>query len=164
MKLLLARFRSSPGKALLEASLACLIVIVICAAEKTDPVENDQQLKSVYEKFEKAQSTIDQLEEENASLRRENQELRRMVAEAIESSNYKTPINPPDPPPSLRGSRATYQSEDLRTNPPPRDEAALTHWLSLGGKRHNSSCRHFKKPAGQPCGPNDGIACTLCGG
>jgi hypothetical protein len=163
MKLLFAKFPFSPGKALFATSLACLIVVVICAAEKTEPVENDQQLKNLQEKFEKAQATIDELQEENASLRRENQELRRMFAETIESSSNKALLNPVAPP-GPRGSSATYQSDDVRTNPPGTDDAALTHWLSTAGKRHNSSCRYFKKAEGQLCGPNDGIACTLCGG
>ena len=39
----------------------------------------------------------------------------------------------------------------------------LTHWLSLNSnKRHNTSCRYFKKSRGRLCGPLEGIACKLC--
>lgn len=50
-----------------------------------------------------------------------------------------------------------------------RAEAAAaieeTHWLTTSsGIRHNQDCRWYKKSKGQPCGPNEGRACKVCGG
>jgi len=34
--------------------------------------------------------------------------------------------------------------------------------ISKTGKRHNSGCRYYN--SSYSCGPNDGIACKVCGG
>lgn len=45
------------------------------------------------------------------------------------------------------------------------EEKALSHWLTISsGKRHNSACRYFKNSNGKLCGPNEGVACKVCGG
>jgi hypothetical protein len=43
-------------------------------------------------------------------------------------------------------------------------DAKGEYWLSSTGKRHNSSCRHYKSSKGRPCGKDDGSPCKLCGG
>jgi endonuclease YncB( thermonuclease family) len=49
--------------------------------------------------------------------------------------------------------------------PKVQEERALTHWLTQSSsKRHNSGCRYFKNSKGRSCGPNDGVACKVCGG
>lgn len=42
-------------------------------------------------------------------------------------------------------------------------EAAGAHRMSTTGKRHNSNCRYFDSK-GRACGPNEGVACKICGG
>jgi len=37
-------------------------------------------------------------------------------------------------------------------------------WLTESGKRHNSTCRFYKKSKGKPCGSNEGTPCGTCGG
>ena len=40
-----------------------------------------------------------------------------------------------------------------------------SHWMTTSSnKRHNSSCRYYKKTNGRPCGHNEGLPCKLCGG
>lgn len=52
------------------------------------------------------------------------------------------------------------------TRQPDSTPAAETgYWLTISsGKRHNSSCRYYQTTKGRPCGPNEGIACKICGG
>ena len=43
--------------------------------------------------------------------------------------------------------------------------STMSHWMTTSSKkRHNSSCRYYKKTNGRPCGPNEGVPCKLCGG
>lgn len=46
------------------------------------------------------------------------------------------------------------------------EKAEYTHWLNTTSDvRHNSTCRYFEKTAGgQPCKPDEGFPCGLCGG
>lgn len=49
--------------------------------------------------------------------------------------------------------------------PQATEEKALSHWVTTSsGKRHNSSCRYFKNSKGRASGPNEGVACKICGG
>ncbi len=44
-------------------------------------------------------------------------------------------------------------------------ETEKQFWItSSSGKRHNSSCRYYENSKGHHCGPNDGVACKICGG
>lgn len=46
-----------------------------------------------------------------------------------------------------------------------RKPTSLSHWITINSrKRHNASCRWFQNSKGRMCGPNDGIACKICGG
>ena len=51
-----------------------------------------------------------------------------------------------------------------RTGPVWRSEPG--YWLnSATGVRHNAECVYYgKTKRGGPCGPDDGLACGLCGG
>jgi endonuclease YncB( thermonuclease family) len=54
---------------------------------------------------------------------------------------------------------------NVTEKPKVQQEQALSHWLTLSSsKRHNSGCRYFKNSKGRSCGPNDGVACKICGG
>jgi hypothetical protein len=67
--------------------------------------------------------------------------------------------------PSFSGTSG-YSSQTYRpsaSKPANRIQKNSTHWLSLNSnKRHNSSCRYFKKSRGRLCGPFEGIGCKLC--
>jgi hypothetical protein len=40
-----------------------------------------------------------------------------------------------------------------------------SYWLTTSTKvRHNNKCRYYQKSKGQPCGPNEGKPCKICGG
>lgn len=61
---------------------------------------------------------------------------------------------------SLGASESGHATESHK-----QSEAQKTHWLTIKTKkRHNSGCRYFKKSNGRMCGPNEGIACKVCGG
>lgn len=48
---------------------------------------------------------------------------------------------------------------------PTAEKKELSHWMSASsGKRHNSKCRYYQNSKGRLCGPNDGVACKICGG
>jgi phosphatidylserine/phosphatidylglycerophosphate/cardiolipin synthase-like enzyme len=77
-------------------------------------------------------------------------------AHLAHSDSFQTsqPAIPSVPIPSA-STNAVSQS----SNP-----ATTGHWLSQSGKRHNPSCRYYKNCKGQECGPNNGVACKICGG
>ena len=70
--------------------------------------------------------------------------------------------NPTPPWEWRQGGSATAVS--VAPVPPPVFSGG-SHWLTDSSKkRHNSTCRYYKKTTGRPCGPNEGTACKLCGG
>lgn len=60
------------------------------------------------------------------------------------------------------GRRLTSrQKENKAINSSP----VKTYWLTLSGKkRHNNSCKYYKKSRGRVCNKNEGEACKICGG
>jgi micrococcal nuclease len=51
------------------------------------------------------------------------------------------------------------------SEPAKEDSPSGDFWLtSSSGVRHNNGCRYYKKSNGNPCGPNAGTACKVCGG
>jgi len=45
------------------------------------------------------------------------------------------------------------------------DQQETGYWITTSSsKRHNKNCRYYKNSKGRFCGPNDGIACKICGG
>lgn len=89
---------------------------------------------------------IQRLKKEIELLKKENQELRRMLA-ASAAPAAVSPTQPATTTPSTPGV----------------SQALTSKWtISSTGKRHNSSCRYYG--TGRVCGPNDGIACKICGG
>jgi hypothetical protein len=90
------------------------------------------------------------LKAENESLKKENERLKQMLAQTREpKSVIPTPLGSDST--SLQNSSATPK--------------ATGYWMTTtSSKRHNSSCRYYMNSKGHPCGPNEGIACKICGG
>ena len=95
---------------------------------------------------QKLVAKVSELEATVASLRRDNAALRQQLAQA--------PASQPAPPASSGAAS--------RTSAPSTEKSGLSYSRSSTGKRHNSNCRYFG--SGNTCGPNDGIACKVCGG
>lgn len=96
---------------------------------------------------------LGQLKIENESLRKENQALRRLLANEGTASQ-QVPIA------AVLTLPAPSQSNPAVS--PASSPSKETSWsLSSTGKRHNNRCRYF---GGKPCGQNDGVACKVCGG
>jgi micrococcal nuclease len=62
----------------------------------------------------------------------------------------------------------TVPAKTLPATSPKAESKSTTqqgYWMTdSSSKRHNSSCRYFHNSKGHPCGPNDGVACKICGG
>lgn len=65
---------------------------------------------------------------------------------------------------SLRRSPTLPQSAGsaVQSITPPSGATGMQYSVSSTGKRHNSRCRYFG--SGRAAGPNDGVACKICGG
>ena len=62
-------------------------------------------------------------------------------------------------------SSASIQSVDKSKESSPKNDVALTHWITTSsGVRHNSSCRYFNNSKGRMCLATAGRACKRCGG
>jgi len=89
---------------------------------------------------------VTQLREEVSQLKTEIQQLRRLLA------TQPTSVDSP------KSSGESFRA-------PQQDNTDTGYWCTKSSnKRHNPSCRYYKTSNGRPCGPNDGIACKLCGG
>lgn len=91
---------------------------------------------------------VAELEARISQLQQENETLRKQMAARPASGGNAAGSSALAPPASTAGSQPSA--------------AAGGHTISSTGKRHNSGCRYFG--SGRPCGPNDGIACKICGG
>lgn len=89
-------------------------------------------------------------------LRKENQELRRLLA------NGETPSARPaqDPVSGVVSPAASPQRSPGETRLTPSNAGKWS--LSSTGKRHNNTCRYYI--SGKACGPSEGVACKICGG
>lgn len=86
-------------------------------------------------------SEVQRLKNENEMLKKENQELRKLLATG----------GSPSVSPSAPAVKTKTKAE------------ATSKWtISSTGKRHNSSCRYYG--TGRSGGPTDGVACKICGG
>ena len=85
------------------------------------------------------------LEAQVTELEAENQQLRKRLAAAAAAP-------PPQSPQTLLSAPTSNQ----------RAADGLSYTISSTGKRHNSNCRYYS--VGRPCGPQDGVACKVCGG
>ena len=96
---------------------------------------------------QKLAAKITELEATVASLRRDNAALRQQLSQAPAATQ---------PAPGANSPAVTRPSATAS------EKSGLSYSLSSTGKRHNSNCRYFG--SGKPCGPNDGVACKVCGG
>ena len=153
------RSRCLGFKVLLVVSLIFVLQAAF-PAETAEPAESGSATRSAQdtaEEIKKLRLELDHLRDENTQLRRENQQLRRMLAELVEPASSKPSIVP-------TGAAMTNQTNTVKSPAPEPVDNARAYWLSNSGKRHNRTCRYYKKVDGQPCGPNEGTACKLCGG
>jgi len=104
------------------------------------------------------QQQVNRLKVENETLKQENQVLRKLAFER------QSPAQTPSQPQPAVAPAASTPSTSLR-QPASAPAAMQGYWrTSSSGKRHNSSCRYYGTSKGGTCGPNDGIACKICGG
>lgn len=88
---------------------------------------------------------IEQLKTDIELLRKENQQLRRVLSDRTHA-------------PTNMVSTATGSTNSASASDAPK------YWLTAGGKRHNRDCRYFQKGDGRAGDAREGIACKLCGG
>ena len=94
----------------------------------------------------RAESNASSLTTENRLLREENQKLREELVQ--------TPA--PDKNAKLTTGTAT---SSVTTN------GAVLYWVSYGSrKRHNPTCKYYKKSKGYLTTKKEGIPCKICGG
>lgn len=89
---------------------------------------------------------------ENAALKKENQELRKLLATKSSSENSESDSESAHKDVANTGEASKEGSENAE------------FWLSKSGKRHNPNCRYFKKSQGKASGKDEGTACGICGG
>ncbi|OGV66920.1 MAG: hypothetical protein A2283_24335 [Lentisphaerae bacterium RIFOXYA12_FULL_48_11] len=89
---------------------------------------------------------------QNEQLKVENQSLRKMLGQVLGNTDKPVSQN------VLPGTPATQEIK--------KDTSAESgYWITTSSsKRHNKNCRYYKGSNGRFCGPNDGIACKICGG
>ncbi len=96
---------------------------------------------------------LERLKKENELLRKENQDLRRLLANGGTAPASVVPSTSTQSVPTPSNSSVSS----------PSNAPQASKWtISSTGKRHNSSCRYFG--SGKPCGSKDGVACKICGG
>jgi regulator of replication initiation timing len=130
--------------------LVFILVLFAGVASATAAAEQPQVAESSIADLQKQ---IQVLKAENEALKQENQTLRKLFSVKTES---------------LATTPATSQNTQVRSAPSTIQQAApksATYWMTLSSrKRHNENCRYFKNSNGRLCGPNEGIACKICGG
>lgn len=100
------------------------------------------------------EATIAKLEARIAALEAENQDLRKRLVAATQAP----PRNSLSPSSGLTPSTAS----SVRKFTPSDEVGGMSYSISSTGKRHNSRCRYYTP--GTQCGPNQGVACKICGG
>jgi len=117
--------------------LSCLLLSSCAFSEKPSKKEQIQQI-------EKLKSDITKLNAEMDVLKSEVRQLRLLIEV-----------------PSCTSSCSTAPADTTSLSTKNRETG---YWCTKSNKRHNSSCKYYKKSGGRSCGPNDGVACKLCGG
>jgi hypothetical protein len=110
------------------------------------------------------QQQIQKLKAENETLKQENQVLRKLVFEKQSPAQTVAEPQAVTQPQATTKSAARVPPASYR-QPAASSTAQQGYWLTTSSnKRHNSSCRYYGTTKGRSCGPNDGIACKICGG
>lgn len=89
---------------------------------------------------------------ENAALKKEIQELRKLLAS-------KASVDKPS-----KETEPTENDSEESDKSTKKESGNSEFWLSKSGKRHNPDCRYFKKSEGKSCTEDEGTACGVCGG
>jgi hypothetical protein len=129
----------------------------------TSAVGQEQNTKPTPAKeTESLKLEVESLKKENEALRRENQQIRKLLAERVAERPPATPAPAASAAPATAPSA---QAAPAVAVPQAGASRALGYWLtSSSSKRHNSTCRFYGTSKGRACGPNDGVACRICGG
>lgn len=159
----------------LGGMLGCVGAHSLTAAEP--PADSIPAAKDPGKELEQLRKENEKLQETISQLRQENHQLRKMLGELIEPLSPARVVTPTAPASTNLTNEVKVKepkiseakvSETKVTGTKPKvtvaGDQAVTHWLSISGKRHNSTCRYFKYPGGSVCGATDGVACRLCGG
>ena len=66
---------------------------------------------------------------------------------------------------AMASGQPTPLSQGAETTAPADTPKESGYWMTNSShKRHNQNCRYYKNSKGHVCGPNDGVACKICGG
>ncbi|NDG71441.1 MAG: hypothetical protein EBY32_09085 [Proteobacteria bacterium] len=108
--------------------------------------------------------------------KKENQELRKLPWVPQEGHKQQIAQSDPTEKPGSEGAPVPLPSSATPFTKPSSPAQAVSpasghaspargmFWLTESGKRHNSTCRFYKKSKGKPCGSNEGTPCGTCGG
>lgn len=144
--------------------------LFIAYGQATQSVAGDKSVSQQAGDIELLKAEVKRLTAENAKLKEENQQLRKILA--------KQDLFEPSSPPSVqqprdRSSPSTQsipQSQDkpsfsVQSSTSPTTQQETGYWMTnSSGKRHNKNCRYYKNSNGHFCKPDEGIACKICGG
>ena len=123
--------------------------------QTTLPVTSDKSVSQQANDIELLKAEVKRLAAENAKLKEENQQLRKMLT--------KQDLFEPGLPPSV--SQTQDKPSSLVQTPTSSDQQETGYWMTTSsGKRHNKNCRYYKNSKGRFCKPDEGIACKICGG
>ena len=129
----------------IHLALAASLGVWLFAADPSPAPSAAKPVKSGPEDVHAMRLELEQSRAEIELLRKENQQLRRLL-----SDRSHAPTNITSTVGSSTNSAALAE--------------APAHWLTPGGKRHNRDCRYFQKAGGRACDAHEGTACKLCGG
>lgn len=136
-----AKVMSSNGS---EVTVMSDFGILRIALEKLTPESRQIITQATKPDVDALLKRVAELEAKLAQVQQENESLRKQA------------LSRPTVPP------AGIQSLTPTNTPSTGTSSGLQYSISSTGKRHNSNCRYFG--SGRLSGPNEGIACKICGG
>lgn len=132
---------------LLAVGLAMVVLSPRAAAADDEAGSATPETPLGLEEQKLLQQLAARLRIENELLKKENQQLRRLLL------NRGAPTN-----------AVSARVAEAVPGPGGTGDPEKPFWLSVGGKRHNATCRYFMKTTGKPCNAQEGTACKICGG
>lgn len=128
----------------------------IAFGQTAQPAPSDKSISQPASDVEVFKAEVKRLSAENAKLKEENQQLRKMLA--------KQDLFDPGPPLGAPQSQ-DKPSSSVQSSPSQTTQQETGYWMTnSSGKRHNKNCRYYKNSNGHFCKPDEGIACKICGG